>query len=65
MIVAILLTLLLGLSFLRRVVEPSCPCCAAKSWEPHPSALLCAECGWSNVAVAKAEVPQYEMVLNH
>lgn len=63
MIVAILLSLLLGLSFLRRVVEPACPSCAAKSWTPNPSALHCAECGWSNVAAAK-EIPQYELVLN-
>ena len=62
MIVALLLTLLMGLSFLRRVVEPACPSCAAKSWTPVPNALHCAECGWSNVATVK-EIPQYELVL--
>lgn len=64
MIVGILLTLLLSLSMLRRLVEPSCPCCSAKRWAPNAAALYCEQCGWSNVAPATGEAtPQYEMVL--
>ena len=66
LIVALLMSLMLALGLLRRVVEPACPSCEAKSWIPSPNALHCAHCGWSNAAApaAKAEVPQYELVLN-
>ena len=64
MIVGILLTLLLSLSMLRRLVEPSCPCCAAKRWAASATALHCEQCGWTNATPARVEPkPQYEMVL--
>lgn len=54
MFIALTLTLLLVLTLLRHVLEPTCPSCAAKSWTSDPKLLHCAECGWSNAAPVPA-----------
>lgn len=56
MILALALTLLLVLSYTRRVLEPACPGCSAKAWTEHSTALECRQCGWSNGAAAVAGV---------
>jgi len=67
MLIALALTLLIVLSVLRRILEPACPGCSAKSWSDHPVHLTCTRCGWSSVptgapAAAVEAVPgQYEI----
>jgi hypothetical protein len=48
---ALTLTLMAALSVARRLVEPACPSCTAKSWNDQPAVLQCTRCGWSNVAL--------------
>ena len=57
------LALLSGLAVARRLVEPSCPGCSAKSWVDTTARLECAKCGWSNLATVvvpiAAEAPKH------
>lgn len=58
-----MISILIVFAALRRLIEPSCPACSAKSWGEGPGALNCAKCGWTNALEAAAEKSQYEMSL--
>lgn len=60
MFIALALTLLLVLSVLRHILEPSCPSCTAKRWSSQPGILSCTECGWSSVVTPQA-IPGAEL----
>jgi hypothetical protein len=64
MLTVILLTLLLGLTLLRYLLEPTCPCCSGKSWREEGPVLACRVCGWSNAAplAPRRESAQYELI---
>ena len=58
------LTLFSGLTLARRIAEPSCPGCAAKSWNDEPRHLECARCGWTTRTTTIVDpAQQYEMGL--
>lgn len=50
-IILLTLTLLAVLTVARRIAEPPCPSCEAKSWNDQPAYLQCTRCGWTNVAL--------------
>lgn len=39
---------ILALVFLRWILEPACPDCAAKRWNENSGTLQCRTCGWNN-----------------
>ncbi|HUE97073.1 MAG TPA: hypothetical protein VMN39_10455 [Longimicrobiaceae bacterium] len=58
---ALTLTLLGGLTVARRLAEPACPACSAKSWKDEPPLLECNACGWASAAptaAVAAEAPR-------
>lgn len=63
MVPVIVLSILIAFAALRRLIEPSCPACSAKSWGEGSGSLNCARCGWTNAAAPEAEKSQYEMSL--
>jgi hypothetical protein len=57
--ILVVLALVVPFVVVRRLLEPACPGCSAKSWASQPStAIRCTRCGWSGGASAPS---QYEM----
>ncbi len=56
MLFLLAVTLLAALTIARRMLEPQCPACAGKTWRDQPPRLECANCGWSNIALATVPV---------
>ncbi|MEX2584094.1 MAG: hypothetical protein WD766_12510 [Gemmatimonadota bacterium] len=59
-LILLTLSLLGGLSVARRIVEPSCPSCAGKSWVDHPPHLQCTSCGWSTAPLPAVSLVEEE-----
>lgn len=63
MVTVVVLSILIVFAALRRLIEPSCPACSAKTWGEGSGALNCASCGWTNAVAEESEQSQYEMSL--
>lgn len=63
MVTVAVLSILIAFAALRRLIEPSCPACSAKTWGEGSRSLNCASCGWTSAAGDEPEQSQYEMSL--
>jgi hypothetical protein len=65
--ILVVLALVVPFVFVRRLLEPACPGCSAKSWASQtPTVICCTRCGWSSSAPAPGPPAQparaqYEM----